>query len=81
MSQGRKLISSVIWCTLIIIWIAGIIYLYSGLKEYDRAIAQQQEQQLLREEQQRREAAYQQRVMQEQNISRGVQNVVDGYKK
>lgn len=42
---------------------------------------EQQEQQLRREERQRRQAAYQQRMMQEQNIRRGVRNVVDGYKR
>ena len=58
----------------------GLVIFYEG-QQIKNQVRERQEQEMRVEEQQRREAAYKQRMMQEQNIRRGVRNVVDGFKR
>ena len=79
--RRKNFIPRVIAIGLVLGWLVWGLVIFYESQQIKSQIRQQQEQQLLREEQQRREAAYKQRRMQEQNIRRGVRNVVDGFKR
>ncbi len=77
----KNFIPRLIVIGLVLGWLVWGLVIWQEQQRLQAQARERQEQQLRREEQQRREAAYRQRMMQEQNIRRGVQNVVDGYKK
>lgn len=77
----KNFIPRLIAIGLVLGWVFwGLVIFYEG-QQIKNKVRERQEQEMRVEEQQRREAAYKQRMMQEQNIRRGVRNVVDGFKK
>lgn len=77
----KNFIPRVLALVLVFGWLVwGLVIFYEG-QQIKAQIRSRQEQEMRVEEQQRREAAYKQRMMQEQNIRRGVRNVVDGFKR
>ncbi len=77
----KNFIPRLIAIGLVLGWVFwGLVIFYEG-QQIKNQVRERQEQEMRVEEQQRREAAYKQRMMQEQNIRRGVRNVVDGFKR
>ncbi len=75
------IIRNIIWCLVVGGWLVGWIYLYSRIKQEDRAIAQQRAVIEQRIERQRRQAAYERRLLEEKAARGGVQNAIDGVKR
>ena len=77
----KNFIPRIIAICLILGWVTVMGVVACESMRLKTLLRQQQEQQMRVEEQQRREAAYKQRMIQEQRIRGGVQNVVDGFKR
>lgn len=79
-SRKMIFIARAVVLIVLLVWVIGIFYFYSQVKETERQIAELKQKQQREEELLRRRAIYQRASMEQQAVQSGVQNAVDALK-